>query len=100
METPADGFFRMDEESFARLSHYVTQAYGIQLPATKKSVLESHLDKKVKSLGMSSYKEFVDFIFNDESMEEELFHVLDLITTHKTDFFREASHFQFLTQQF
>jgi len=100
METPADGFFRMDEESFARLSQYVTQAYGIQLPATKKSMVESHLDKKVKSLGMSSYKELIDFIFSDESNEGELFHVLDLITTHKTDFFREASHFQFLTQQF
>ena len=90
----------MDEETFARLSQYVTQAYGIQLPATKKSMLESHLDKKAKSLGMGSYQEFVDLIFNDESREGELSLVLDLITTHKTDFFREASHFHFLTQQF
>ena len=96
----ADGLFRMDEESFARLSQYVTQAYGIQLPATKRSMLESHLDKKMKSLGMSSYKEFVDYIFTDESCDGELFNVIDLITTHKTHFFREASHFHFLTQQF
>ncbi|AYB34498.1 CheR family methyltransferase [Chryseolinea soli] len=100
METPTNGFFRMDEESFARLSQYVTQTYGIQLPATKKSILENHLDEKVKNLAMSSYKEFVDFILNSGSSEDELLHVLDLITTHKTEFFREASHFQFLTQQF
>lgn len=100
METSADGSFRMDEESFARLSQYVTQAYGVQLPATKRSLLESHLDEKVKGLGMRSYKEFVDFIFSNEGSEAELVHVIDLITTHKTEFFREASHFHFLTQQF
>lgn len=100
METPADGFFHMDEESFTRLSQYVTQTYGIQLPATKRPMLETHLDEKVKSLGMRSYNEFVDFIFRDERNEAELFHAIDLITAHKTDFFREPSHFHFLTQQF
>ncbi|MBL0744560.1 CheR family methyltransferase [Chryseolinea lacunae] len=100
MESPVNGFFRMDEESFERLSQYVTQEYGIKLPATKKSMLESRLNKKVKSLGMSSYKEFLDFIFSDEGKQGELYHVIDLITTNKTDFFREAAHFHFLTQQF
>jgi chemotaxis protein methyltransferase CheR len=100
MEVPADGFFRMDEESFSRLSQYVTQEYGIKLPVTKKSMLESRLNKKVKNLGMQSYKEFLDFIFSDEGRQGELFHVIDLITTNKTDFFREAAHFHYLTQQF
>jgi len=101
MQTP-DGttFLKMDSESFERLSTYVTREYGIKLPVSKKSMLESRLTKRVKSIGLTSYKQFVDFIFSDEGKRGELFHVVDLITTNKTDFFREAAHFHFLTKEF
>src|SRR3954466_13702810 len=94
------GFLSMDNESFERLSTYVTREYGIKLPVAKKSMLESRLNKKVKSLGLSSYKEFLDLIFSEEGKQGELFHVIDLITTNKTDFFREAAHFHFLSKEF
>jgi len=101
MQTPdINNFLSMDSESFNRLSTYVTQEYGIKLPLSKKSMLESRLNKKVKSLGLHSYKEFLDFIFSDEGKQGELFNVIDLITTNKTDFFREAAHFHFLTKEF
>lgn len=90
----------MDAESFERLSSFVTRDYGIKLPATKKSMLESRLNKKVRALGLSSYKEFLDYIFSEEGKQGELFNVIDLITTNKTDFFREADHFRFLSNEF
>jgi chemotaxis protein methyltransferase CheR len=94
------GFLSMDVESFERLSTYVTREYGIKLPMAKKPMLESRLNKKVKTLGLSSYKEFLDFIFSEQGKQGELYHVIDLITTNKTDFFREAAHFNFLTRDF
>jgi len=93
-------FVQMDEESFVRLSSYVTREYGIKLPATKKSMLESRLNKKVKSLGMDNYKQFLDYIFSDAGKKGDLFHVIDLITTNKTDFFREPEHFKFIAGTF
>ena len=90
----------MDEESFTRLSTYVTREYGIKLPLGKKSMLESRLNRKVKSLGLATYREFLDFIFAEQQGRSELLQVIDLITTNKTDFFREPAHFQFLTGQF
>lgn len=93
-------FLRMDDESFDRLSSFVTQEYGIKLPAVKKTMLESRLNKKVKSLGMSSYGQFLDFIFSDAGKQGELFKVIDLITTNKTDFYREPAHFQYLLEVF
>src|SRR6188768_3484445 len=90
----------MDSESFERLSTFVTREYGIKLPLAKKSMLESRLNKRVRSLGYSSYKEFLDFIFSDQGKQGELFDVIDLITTNKTDFFREAAHFHFLSKEF
>lgn len=95
-----NGIVQMDNESFERLSRFVTREYGIKLPLTKKPMLESRLNKKVKVLGAGSYKEFLDIIFSDEGRKEHLLHVIDLITTNKTDFFREAGHFNFLSQEF
>lgn len=93
-------FIRMDDESFQRLSSYVTREYGIKLPPSKLSMLESRLNKKVKSLGLNNYKQFLDYIFSDEGKQADLLHVVDLITTNKTDFFREPEHFRFLTTVF
>jgi chemotaxis protein methyltransferase CheR len=93
-------FVRMDDECFARLSSYVTREYGIKLPVSKRSMLESRLNKKVKSLGMDNYKQFLDHIFSEEEKQGDLLHVIDLITTNKTDFFREPEHFKFLTGTF
>ncbi|HYC86417.1 MAG TPA: CheR family methyltransferase [Chryseosolibacter sp.] len=93
-------FLRMDDESFDRLSMYVTREYGIKLPANKKPMLESRLNKKVKSLGMENYRQFLEYIFSDEGRHRELVNVIDLITTNKTDFFREPAHFQYLQQSF
>jgi chemotaxis protein methyltransferase CheR len=98
--TSVNGILTMDNESFERLSTFVTRDYGIKLPLAKKSMLESRLNKKVKELGLTSYKEFLDFIFSEQGKQRELFHVIDLITTNKTDFFREAAHFQFLSKEF
>ncbi|MBT1707489.1 protein-glutamate O-methyltransferase CheR [Fulvivirgaceae bacterium PWU5] len=93
-------FVRMDDESFARLSSYVTREYGIKLPVNKRSMLESRLNKKVKSLGLDNYKQFLDHIFSEEEKQGDLLHVIDLITTNKTDFFREPEHFKFLSGSF
>jgi chemotaxis protein methyltransferase CheR len=90
----------MDTESFERLSSFVTREYGIKLPLAKKPMLESRLNKKVRTLGASNYKEFLDLIFSEHGRREELFNVVDLITTNKTDFFREGAHFQFLSNEF
>lgn len=89
----------MDADSFDRLSTYITREYGIKLPSSKKSMLESRLNKKIKELAMTTYKEFLDYIFSSNG-SEHLVDVVDLITTNKTDFFREPHHFKFLTEQF
>jgi chemotaxis protein methyltransferase CheR len=100
VDTPGtNGFLKMDSESFERLSTYVTREYGIKLPLAKKTMLESRLNKKVQTLGLNCYKEFLDFIFSDDGKHTELHNVIDLITTNKTDFFREAAHFHFLVNE-
>lgn len=96
----SSAFIKMDDDSFEKLSTFVTQQYGIKLPPAKKSMLESRLNKKVRSLGFDSYQPFLAYIFGKEGKVKELPNVVDLITTNKTDFFREPAHFEHLTQNF
>ncbi|THU40800.1 methyltransferase domain-containing protein [Niastella caeni] len=88
----------MTTRDFNRLSTYINNAYGIKMPAEKKVMLECRLQKRLTALHMSSYKEYCDFLFSDEGLEQEMLHMIDVVTTNKTDFFREPSHFEFLTQ--
>ena len=62
-------------------------------------MVESRLRKRLRSLKLCSYSEYCDFLFSDRGMEEELKFFIDVITTHKTDFFREPDHFEYLVQK-
>lgn len=90
------GLKRLSEDEFRKLSSLVQDKLGIKMPPAKKTLLESRLQKRLRALGLSSYAEYCDMLFNRGGLNSELVHMLDLVTTNKTDFFREAHHFEFL----
>lgn len=87
---------RLSDDEFNKLSSLVQDELGIKMPAAKKTLLESRLQKRLRALGLASYAEYCDLLFNRGGMGTELIHMLDLVTTNKTDFFRESHHFEFL----
>jgi len=89
--------FKLTDEDFVRLSSFVYEELGIKMPYPKKIMLQGRLQKRVADLKMSSFKEYLDFVFSKEGQEEEIIKMIDLITTNKTDFFRESTHFDFMT---
>lgn len=89
---------KMKKGEFQQFSSFIYDHVGIQLPPAKKTMLESRLQKRLKSLGIRSFAEYGDFVFSEEGQEMELVHLIDVVTTNKTDFFREPGHFKFLTQ--
>lgn len=68
------------------------------MPPNKKIMLEARMRKRIKELGISSYREYCGMVLNRES-KTELFHFIDVVTTNKTDFFRESRQFQFLIDE-
>jgi len=68
------------------------------MPAAKKSMLESRLQKRLCALGIASFREYYQILSHSAARWDELLHMIDAVTTHKTDFFRETAHFQFLTE--
>ncbi|OPY12177.1 MAG: Chemotaxis protein methyltransferase [Syntrophus sp. PtaB.Bin001] len=87
----------LSDKDFTRLSQFIQKNYGIKLPPAKKTMLEERLRKRLKYLNQSSFKAYCDYVFSPEGKKEELPFMIDAVTTHKTDFFREPSQFLFLT---
>lgn len=86
----------LSNADFIRLSGLIRDFCGIRLPPTKKMMLEGRLRKRLQALGMESFAEYCAFLFDSGKAGDEYVHMLDTVTTNKTDFFREPEHFQYL----
>ncbi|OHD17763.1 MAG: chemotaxis protein CheR [Spirochaetes bacterium GWD1_61_31] len=84
-------------KAFNRLAAFIEEQLGIRMPETKKIMLESRLNKRLRLHGYANYEEYLDFVFSNKNEGDELIHMIDAITTNKTDFFREPDHFELLT---
>ena len=87
----------ISDKQFKRLSAFIENELGIKMPDTKRVMLESRLQKRLRVLKMQSYDEYIDRVFSGD--DAELIHMIDVVTTNKTDFFREPDHFDILTSR-
>lgn len=87
----------ISERSFRRLSSFIETELGIRMPDTKRIMLESRLQKRLRILGLPDFDTYIDRVFSGD--DAELIHMIDAVTTNKTDFFREPDHFDLLTNR-
>ena len=66
------------------------------MPEAKKTMLQARLLKRLRHLGMKSFDEYSEYLFSPKGMEEELSSMINVVTTNKTDFYREPKHFDHL----
>ena len=95
MSTRNEGLSNAD---FDRLRTLIYNESGINLGSDKKTMMEIRLKRRLRSLDISSFPEYCDRVFAPEG-RNELVHLIDVITTNKTDFFREAGHFDYLVSK-
>jgi chemotaxis protein methyltransferase CheR len=84
---------------FEQLSGLIRDHCGIKMPVPKKIMLESRLQKRLRVLGISSFREYCDLLFKSPDGAGELVNMIDAVTTNKTGFFREPAHFSFLAER-
>ncbi|MBR6250878.1 MAG: protein-glutamate O-methyltransferase CheR [Bacteroidales bacterium] len=87
----------LSEADFKIFSNYIYSEFGIKMPEVKRVMLQGRLLKRIRQLKMSSYTEYKEYFFSKEGQQKELYNFLSVVTTNKTDFFREPVHFDFLT---
>lgn len=87
----------VSNSDFKSLSQLIYQKVGIKIPESKKTMLLGRLSKRLKVLNISSIKDYCAYLFSSEGQHLEHVHFLDVVTTNKTDFYREPNHFEFLS---
>ncbi len=85
----------LTDAQFDTLSTLVKRVAGINLHDGKKELVKSRLNKRLRSLNLNSFDEYIDYLAADKSAVE-MTAMLDAISTNLTSFFRENSHFEFL----
>ncbi|MFP4474747.1 MAG: CheR family methyltransferase [Desulfatibacillaceae bacterium] len=83
------------DRDFQRLSALVYAKSGIHLHEKKKELMRSRLGKRLRATGSRNFEEYYGYLIQYDD-GRELVQMLDAITTNKTSFFREPSHFTFL----
>ena len=89
----------ISSRDYARLCELVYAEAGIRLGTEKKIMLEARIRRRLKALELHSYGQYCDYLFGRQGRKEEIVHFIDVVTTNKTDFFREPRHFDFLVDR-
>lgn len=87
---------RLSRSVFLEIAEFIYSNIGIKLSESKRSMIESRLRKRLNKLNLNSYSDYTKYLFSERGMDEELSTFIDLVTTNKTDFFREPNHFKYL----
>ena len=89
----------LSSRDYAQLCRLIQDVAGIRLGAEKKTMLESRIKRRLRALNYSSYAVYCDKLLRDGKFQDEIVHFVDVVTTNKTDFFREPAHFDFLMER-
>lgn len=82
----------MSDEEFNKFRKLIYEQVGINLLPHKKIMLQGRIRKRLNKLGMSSFKEYYALVQEDRS---ELIEMFNVVSTNKTEFFRENHHLSF-----
>jgi chemotaxis protein methyltransferase CheR len=90
---------QLTNDEFDKLSRFIFKESGIKMPPVKRVMLQSRLQKRLRELKMNNFKDYCEYVFSREGLNNEIIHMLDVVSTNKTDFFREPVHFDFLQDE-
>ncbi|HPD95790.1 MAG: protein-glutamate O-methyltransferase [Bacteroidales bacterium] len=89
---------QLSDAEFKKLSSFIYNECGIKLPPIKRVMLQCRLQKRLRHLQLGTFKDYIDYLFNSNGGNTEIIHMLDVVSTNKTDFFRESSHFDYMQE--
>jgi chemotaxis protein methyltransferase CheR len=92
-----EGEFLFTEEDFDRIAKMLHDDAGIYLPEAKATLVYSRLAKRLRALGLESFRDYCAILTEDGGRAaDERQQMLAALTTNVTRFFREPHHFDHL----
>lgn len=91
------GGFEFHERDFRRVCRMIHARAGIHLAEHKRDMVYSRLTRRIRTLGLARFSDYLDLVEADPANEDQPF--INALTTNLTSFFREAHHFDALRAQ-
>lgn len=86
----------MSDSVFEKFCAFIYDESGIRLNSNKKLMLSTRLSKRLREHGLDSYDEYFNSLRHNSQWADEIIHMINAVSTNKTDFFREEAHFDYL----
>ncbi len=90
-----EGEFAFTDQDFRKIAAMLHGDAGIALPDSKATLVYSRLAKRLRALGLGSFRDYCALVASDEGRSERQM-MLAALTTNVTRFFREPHHFDHL----
>jgi chemotaxis protein methyltransferase CheR len=90
-----DGEFPFTPSDFQQIAAMLHGDAGISLPESKATLVYSRLAKRLRILGLESFRDYCELVSSGEGGDERA-RMLAALTTNVTRFFREPHHFEHL----
>ncbi|OCA54126.1 protein-glutamate O-methyltransferase CheR [Photorhabdus namnaonensis] len=91
--------YTMSDAHFERICQLIYQRAGIVLAAHKREMVYNRLIRRLRTLGIRDFGQYLFILENDINSEsEEWQEFINALTTNLTAFFREAHHFPLLAK--
>ncbi len=85
----------LNHRQFDAISQLIYTKCGISLKKGKEALVRARLMKRLRALKLKTIDEYMVLLDSDQG-DREIGTLIDVMTTNKTSFFREAAHFDFL----
>ncbi len=89
-------FIKIRDDYLSKLSKYIYEVFGIQIPKTKNAMLKARLDSLLRKSNHQGYDNFMDDLFDNNI--DAIRMLADKISTNHTFFFREIEHFNYFNE--
>jgi chemotaxis protein methyltransferase CheR len=88
--------FEFTDDDFNRIRALIHSHAGIHLGDNKRAMVYSRLGRRLRKLGIASFKEYLDRM--QSGTQAELAAFINALTTNLTNFYREMHHFSILRE--
>jgi chemotaxis protein methyltransferase CheR len=89
---------KLSSQQFDKISRLVYQVSGIDLHEGKEELVKARLIKRLRHLNIFGFDRYLKYLANDKS-GGEIRAMVDVLTTNKTNFFREPEHLDYLKNE-
>ena len=89
------GEYLLTADDFRQIAAILHDHAGIQLSETKAALVYARLAKRLRALGLESFRDYCSYVVKSEGLDERQ-RMVAALTTNVTKFYREAHHFEHL----